>query len=259
MQAVPLWPRALVQRRRIPVRWKASTSTRRASRPSTLHDRTAERPAQDLPFDDKRDFEEAKQGFIAAPAYKQIMAEAGNVAWDMGSYEFLLQGKDFDSIHPSLQRQAILNMAYGLYEVVPGQIYQVRGFDLANITFITRRHRLDRVRPADRQGDGRARRSTFVNEKLGERPVVAVVYSHSHVDHFGGVRGVVDEADVRSGKVQIIAPDRLHGARRLRERLRRQRDEPARCSTSTACCCRAARSATSTRRSARASPRATSA
>ncbi len=89
-----------------------------------------------LPFEDKRDFEEAKKGFIAAPPYKQIMAEAGNVAWDMGSYEFLLEGKDFDSVHPSLQRQAILNMAYGLYEVLPGKIYQVRGFDLANISFI---------------------------------------------------------------------------------------------------------------------------
>jgi alkyl sulfatase BDS1-like metallo-beta-lactamase superfamily hydrolase len=64
------------------------------------------------------------------------MAEAGNVAWDMGSYEWLLQGKDFDTINPSLQRQAILNMAYGLYEVVPDKIYQVRGFDLANISFI---------------------------------------------------------------------------------------------------------------------------
>ena len=83
-----------------------------------------------LPFEDKRDFEESQKGFIAAPAYKSIMADAGNVAWDMGSYEFLLQGKDFDSVHPSLQRQAILNMGYGLYEVVPGKIYQVRGFDL---------------------------------------------------------------------------------------------------------------------------------
>src|SRR4051794_6788543 len=89
-----------------------------------------------LPFDDKRDFEEAKKGFIAAPTYKQIMAEAGNVAWDMGSYEFLLTDKEFESIHPSLQRQAVLNMAYGLYEVLPGKIYQVRGFDLANISFI---------------------------------------------------------------------------------------------------------------------------
>src|SRR3954447_23251515 len=81
-----------------------------------------------LPFEDKRDFEEAKKGFIAAPPYKQIMVEAGNVAWDMGSYEFLLTDKEFESIHPSLQRQAVLNMAYGLYEVLPGKIYQVRGF-----------------------------------------------------------------------------------------------------------------------------------
>jgi alkyl sulfatase BDS1-like metallo-beta-lactamase superfamily hydrolase len=89
-----------------------------------------------LPFADKRDFEEAKRGLIAAPPYKQILAEAGNVAWDLGSYQWLLDGKDFTSIHPSLQRQAILNMAYGLYEVLPGKIYQMRGYDLANISFI---------------------------------------------------------------------------------------------------------------------------
>ena len=158
-----------------------------------------------LPFADRRDFEEAKRGFMAAPAYKQIMAEAGNVAWDMGSYEFLLQGKDFDSINPSLQRQAILNMAYGLYEVVPGRIYQVRGFDLANISFIkgdTGWIVFDVLTAKETA----AAALKFVNEQLGERPVVAVVYSHSHGDHFGGVRGIVDEADVRSGKVPIIAP-----------------------------------------------------
>ena len=158
-----------------------------------------------LPFEDKRDFEEAKRGFIAAPAYKQIMAEAGNVAWDMGSYEFLLQGKDFDSINPSLQREAILNMAYGLYEVVPGRIYQVRGFDLANISFIkgdTGWIVFDVLTAKETA----AAALKFVNEQLGERPVVAVVYSHSHADHFGGIRGIVDEADVRSGKVPIIAP-----------------------------------------------------
>ena len=104
--------------------------------PSKFTVEKAEALRKSLPFDDKRDFEESKKGFIAAPPYKQIKADAGHVAWDIGSYEFLLQGKDFDSIHPSLQRQAILNMAYGLYEVVPGKIYQVRGFDLANISFI---------------------------------------------------------------------------------------------------------------------------
>ena len=64
-----------------------------------------------LPFEDERDFAEAKKGFIAEPPYQQIMADAGHVAWDMASYQFLLQGKDFESVHPSLQRQAVLNMA----------------------------------------------------------------------------------------------------------------------------------------------------
>jgi len=89
-----------------------------------------------LPFVDKRDFDEAKKGFIAEPSFKKIMADAGHVAWDMESYQWLLSGQDFASIHPSLQRQAVLNMSYGLYEVLPGKIYQVRGFDLANISFI---------------------------------------------------------------------------------------------------------------------------
>ena len=158
-----------------------------------------------LPFDDQRDFEEAKRGFIAAPDYKQIMAEAGNVAWDMGSYEWLLQGQDFDSIHPSLQRQAILNMAYGLFEVLPGKIYQVRGFDLANISFIRGETGWIVFDPLTAK-ETAAAALELINKHVGPLPVVAVVYSHSHADHFGGVRGVVDEADVRSGKVPVIAP-----------------------------------------------------
>ena len=158
-----------------------------------------------LPFDDERDFAEARRGFIAAPDYRQIMAAAGHVAWDMGNYDFLLSGEDFDSIHPSLQRQAILNMEYGLYEVVPGQIYQVRGFDLANISFIrsaTGWIVFDPLTAAETASAALA----LINEHLGERPVVAVVYSHSHGDHFGGAHGVVDLADVQSGKVPVIAP-----------------------------------------------------
>src|SRR3954447_11636715 len=158
-----------------------------------------------LPFEDKRDFEEAKKGFIAAPPYKQIMAEAGNVASDMGSYEFLLTDKEFESIHPSLQRQAVLNMAYGLYEVLPGKIYQVRGFDLANISFIKSDTGWIVFDPLTAK-ETAAAALKFINEQLGARPVVAVVYSHSHADHFGGVRGIVDETDVRSGKVKIIGP-----------------------------------------------------
>lgn len=159
-----------------------------------------------LPFEDQRDFEEAKKGFIAEPPYKQIMADAGHVAWDMGSYQWLLEGKDFDSINPSLQRQAVLNMAYGLYEVVPGHVYQVRGYDLANITFIKGDTGWIIFDPLTAKETARAALD-FINEKLGKRPVVGVVYSHSHGDHFGGVRGVVDEADVASGKVMLIAPE----------------------------------------------------
>jgi alkyl sulfatase BDS1-like metallo-beta-lactamase superfamily hydrolase len=157
-----------------------------------------------LPFADKRDFEEAKKGFIAEPPYKQIKADAGHVAWDMGSYQWLMEAKDFQSIHPSLQRQAVLNMAYGLYEVVPGKIYQVRGFDLANISFIKGDTGWIVFDPLTAKETDRAALD-FINDKLGKRPVVGVVYSHSHVDHFGGVRGVVDEADVASGKVKVIA------------------------------------------------------
>ena len=158
-----------------------------------------------LPFEDQRDFEEAKKGFIAAPPYRQIKAEAGHVAWDIGKYDFLLQeGKDFDSIHPSLQRQAILNMNYGLYEVIPG-IYQVRGYDLANISFIKSDTGWIVFDPLTAK-ETAAAALKFINGQLGQRPVVAVVYSHSHADHFGGVRGVVNEEDVQSGKVKIIAP-----------------------------------------------------
>jgi alkyl sulfatase BDS1-like metallo-beta-lactamase superfamily hydrolase len=158
-----------------------------------------------LPFGDKRDAEEAKKGFIAAPNYKQIKAEDGHVAWDMASYEWLLQDKQFDSIHPSLQRQAVLNMAYGLYEVVPDKIYQVRGFDLSNISFIKSDTGWIVFDPLVSKETAKAALD-FINEKVEKRPVVAVVYSHSHIDHFGGVRGVVDEADMKSGKVPVIAP-----------------------------------------------------
>ena len=174
--------------------------------PSTFTLEIRDRLKAELPFADKRDFDEAKKGFIAEPPYKKIMADAGNVAWDMGSYQWLLSGQDFPSIHPSLQRQAVLNMAYGLYEVVPGRIYQVRGYDLANISFIKGETGWIIYDPLTAAETSRAALA-FINEKLGKRPVVGVVYSHSHGDHFGGVRGVVDEADVVSGKVMLIAAD----------------------------------------------------
>jgi len=158
-----------------------------------------------LSLDDQRDLEEAARGFLAAPEFRQIMADAGHVAWDMGRYDFLLEGREFESLHPSLQRQAILNMAYGLYEVTP-RIYQVRGFDLANISFIEGDTGWIVFDPLTSAETARAALA-LINEQLGERPVVAVIYSHSHGDHFGGVRGIVNEADVLAGRVQVIAPD----------------------------------------------------
>jgi len=158
-----------------------------------------------LAFEDERDFEEHTRGFVARPDFTQILADAGNVAWDMGRYDFLLDGDDFDSVHPSLQRQAVLNMGYGLYEVIPG-IWQVRGFDLSNVTFIEGSTGWIVFDTATAVETARAAHA-FINRELGERPVSAVVHSHSHLDHFGGVRGLVDEKDVRSGKVPIIAPE----------------------------------------------------
>ena len=158
-----------------------------------------------LPFDDRRDFDEQSRGFVAAPSYRRIDDASGNLVWDIGQYDFLLAGEELDSIHPSLQRQATLNMNYGLYEVVPGEIYQVRGYDLSNMTLIrgdTGWIVLDVLLVKETAAAALA----FANSELGTRPVVAVIYSHSHADHFGGIRGVVDEADVQSGKVQIIAP-----------------------------------------------------
>ena len=159
-----------------------------------------------LPFEDERDFAESRRGFITAPDYREIKADDGRVVWSMAGFDFLQQGQQVDSIHPSLQRQAVLNLGYGLFEVVPGRIYQVRGFDISNITFVKGDTGWIVFDPLVSK-ETAAAALKLVDRTLGARPVVAVVYSHSHIDHFGGVRGVVDEADVAAGKVQVIAPE----------------------------------------------------
>jgi alkyl sulfatase BDS1-like metallo-beta-lactamase superfamily hydrolase len=158
-----------------------------------------------LPFADERDIEEAARGLISKPEVLQIEAEKGGLAWDIEPYRFLLGDAAFDSIHPSLQRQATLNMNYGLFEVIPG-IYQIRGYDLANITFVegeTGWIIFDVLTARETAAAALA----YINKELGERPVTGVVFSHSHADHFGGVRGVVDEERLAAGGTEIIAPD----------------------------------------------------
>lgn len=162
--------------------------------------------AQDsLPFADKRDLEEQKKGFIAPMKNLKIKADAGHVAWDMERFQFLEEQVEFDSIHPSLLRQSKLNNNYGLYEVIPG-IYQVRGFDLSDITFVRGKTGWIVFDPLVSAETVRAAWKLF-QEHVGEGlPVSAVIYSHTHADHWGGVRGIVREEDVRSGKIPLIAP-----------------------------------------------------
>ena len=158
-----------------------------------------------LPFDDTRDFEEQKKGLIAPMPDLKIMADAGHVAWDMERFQFLDKQDNFDSIHPSLLRQSKLNNNYGLYEVIPGT-YQVRGFDLSDITFIRGKTGWIVFDPLVSKEVVRAAWKLFQQHVGQGLPVSAVIYSHTHGDHWGGVRGIVDEADVRSGKVPVIAP-----------------------------------------------------
>lgn len=157
-----------------------------------------------MPFSDKRDFNEARKGFIAPFKSMVIKADAGHVAWDIKRYEFLSAEEGWPSIHPSTQRQGALNQITGLFKVADG-IYQVRGLDLANITFVRGKEGWIVFDPLTALETARAGLG-LINEEVEDLPVTAVIYSHSHGDHFGGVRGVVDPERLAAGKVQIIAP-----------------------------------------------------
>jgi alkyl sulfatase BDS1-like metallo-beta-lactamase superfamily hydrolase len=158
-----------------------------------------------LPFADTRDFEENRRGFIAPMPERQIRNDAGGIAWDMDRFNFIDQRDSFDSIHPSLHRIARLNNNYGLYEVIPG-IYQVRGFDLANITFVRGRTGWIVFDVMITTEVARAAWRLFQQHRGEGLPITAVVYSHNHVDHWGGIRGLLTEEEVRSRNVPIIAP-----------------------------------------------------
>ncbi|MEE9416666.1 MAG: alkyl sulfatase dimerization domain-containing protein [Acidimicrobiales bacterium] len=158
--------------------------------------------AATLQLDDERDTARATRGLLAARPSVQIPS-AEKPIWDLASYSFL-KGDAPATVNPSLWRQAKLNMNAGLFEVVPG-IYQVRGFDYANISFVKSDTGWIVIDPLTTAVTAAAALE-LVNDELGERPVVAVIYTHSHVDHFGGVYGVIDPDDAASGDVRVIAP-----------------------------------------------------
>jgi alkyl sulfatase BDS1-like metallo-beta-lactamase superfamily hydrolase len=157
-----------------------------------------------LPFDDTRDFDDADRGFIAALQPCVVKAADGRVVWDNDVYAFLSGGAP-TSVHPSLWRQSTLAAKQGLYEVVEG-IYQVRGLDLSNISFIEGDSGVIVIDPLISTEVAAAALALYRAHR-GNRAVSAVIYTHSHADHFGGVLGVTNQGDVDAGKVVVLAPE----------------------------------------------------
>ncbi len=200
-------------------------------RPASAHTRAVlAEAAGDLPFEDREDFEDARRGLIASSEGLVIRNKSGRAVWDMDSYAFmdapdgsqgnatdgghdvhgqtcgesLGQGKAPDTVHPSLWRIAQLNGMHGLFEVVPS-IYQVRGYDISNVTFVEGKTGTIVIDPLVSTECAAAALALYRVHR-GEREVSAVIYTHSHVDHFGGVKGVVSAEDVQAGRVPIWAP-----------------------------------------------------
>ncbi len=157
-----------------------------------------------LPFSDTGDFEDARRGFVAELSDPVIRATDGRVVWDAGAYEFL--GDDCpETVNPSLWRQGQLVSMHGLFEVAEG-IYQVRGLDLSNMTIVEGDEGVLVIDPLISTECAAAALALY-REHRGERPVTGVLYTHSHVDHFGGVRGVVSGEDVEAGRIPVLAPE----------------------------------------------------
>jgi len=157
-----------------------------------------------LPTGDKQSFDDAARGLVEALGDQVIMGPQGRPAWSLKGYEFLAKEEAPDTVNPALWRHARVNMGAGLFKVTDG-IYQLRGFDIANMTVIEGKTGLIVIDPLITTEAAKAALDLYYKHRP-RKPVVAVVYSHSHVDHFGGVRGVVTGEDVAAGKVKIIAP-----------------------------------------------------
>lgn len=157
-----------------------------------------------LPMADTRDFDSALRGFIAKLVPGIVKNDEDRVVWDNDSFDFI-SGDAPASVNPSLWRQSKLNSVQGLFEVVPG-IYQVRGLDIANITFIEGDTGIIVIDPLISTEPAAAALALY-REHRGNREVKSVIYTHSHIDHFGGVKGVTTQEDVDAGRVSVIAPE----------------------------------------------------
>lgn len=160
--------------------------------------------AAQLPPEGTRDGEFSVRGFLATRKDPLILNAAGKPVWNLAAYDFVT-GPAPDTVHPALWRHMTHLKHHGLFEVVPG-VWQVRGFDISNMTIIRGQNGWIVIDPLTSAEAAKAALE-LANATLGERPVSAVIYSHSHGDHFGGVRGVVDEAAVTAGRVPVIAPE----------------------------------------------------
>lgn len=157
-----------------------------------------------LPWDDTGEAELAARGFVATRADPIIKDAAGRPVWNLDALAFA-QGPAPDTVNPSLWRHAGELKRHGLFRVADG-LWQVRGFDIANMTVIEGETGLILVDVLTTT-EVAAAALALVREHVGDKPVTAVIYTHPHADHFGGIKGVVDPADVASGKVPIVAPD----------------------------------------------------
>lgn len=175
----------------------------KAATDATITANAAVRDSLDLA--DQQSFEDARRGFMAALPDAHVLNENGQVAWSARPYAFLEQETAPDTVNPSLWRQARLNSIHGLFEVVEG-IYQIRGMDLANMTIVEGENGLIVIDPLLTPATARAGLELY-REHRGDKPVVAVMYTHSHVDHFAGVKGVISQEDVDAGRVKVYAPD----------------------------------------------------
>ncbi len=157
-----------------------------------------------LPFEDKTDFEQAHKGFIAKENGLIIKNEKGKTVWDQTGYSFI-DGAAPPEVNPSLWRQAKLNAIHGLFKVTDG-VYQVRGYDFANMTLIEGDTGWIIVDPLTSKATA-ARALAFAEKQLGHRKISAILFTHSHVDHFGGVGGIISASEAQKQNVRVIVPE----------------------------------------------------